>query len=503
MNFSKTALIIGAGPAGLSAAIDLIDKGIKPILIETENEIGGLSKTLIYNGNKVDIGPHRFFSKEQKILDLWENLIPTQGFPAIDDAILNRDNSFFNGNSNPEKEEKSMLKRRRISRILYNKRFFDYPIKLNINTLKNLGLKDSLMAISSYFKSCIIKNPEVSLENFIINRYGKFLYKMFFENHTQKVWGQHPNKIPQEWGVQRIKGISIFKDLFKNPLSLIDEYFYPKNGCSQLWEEMAERIIAKGGEIHTNATVESLKIENKKIVSIKVNKDGQINDWYGDYIISSMPIQELILGMDSVPNSIKNVAKSLSYRDYIMTTFVVKDFKLKNNTKFKTINNIPPDSWIYTQQRDVKVGRLYTPQTFSPYLGDMENTVVCLEYFCSENDELWLKSEKEFIDFSIEELKKIGIINDNSEVLESYQFKVKKAYPGHFGAYKDFGVIKDFINHIDNLYPIGRNGQHKYNNMDHSMLSGIIASEIIVNNLPKEYIWEVNTDKIYNEIKNK
>ena len=502
MSFQKVALILGAGPAGLSAACALIEQNIKPIIVETESVIGGLSRTLNYNGNIVDIGPHRFFTKEEKILNLWEKFLPKQGFPAKDDIQLKRDVSFFDGTSNPEIEDKSMLKRYKISRILYDKNFYDYPIKLNINTFKNLGLKDSLIAFSSYLKSCIFKSKEKSLQDFIINRYGKFLYKMFFENHTQKVWGHHPQNIPQEWGVQRIKGISFVKDFFKNPLSLTDEYLYPKNGSSQLWDEMAQHILNCGGEIHTNATVVGLKLENKKIVSVQVNKENQTHDWYADYIISSLPIKDLMEKMSSVPQSIKNVATNLAYRDYIMTTFLIKDFKIKNNTKYPTLNNIPPDSWIYTQQRDVKVGRLYTPQSFSPYICDTKNTVVCLEYFCNENDELWNKSQEDFIKFSGEELKKIGIIEDSSDILEAYQFKTKKAYPAHFGAYKDFDKIKDFINLIDNLYPIGRNGQHKYNNIDHSMLSGILASEIITKNLPKEYIWDVNTEKIYNEIKN-
>ena len=505
----KVVLIIGGGIAGLSAAYVLLTegKGFKPIVIEVDDVVGGLSKTLNYDGNLIDIGPHRFFSKDQRVMNFWKSFLPPQGFPAKDDLLLNRELA-FDGGIDPEIDDKCMLKRRRFSRIYYNKKFFDYPVKMNLKTVLNLGLFKTALCGFSYIKSCFCKQKEVTLEDFMINRFGKVLYRIFFEFYTQKVWGRHPKNISKDWGAQRIKGLSLLKALLnklslKKETSLIEEYIYPKYGATQLWEEMASEIVRLGGEIHTNSKVVGLDLdENQEIRTLKVKTNAGIYDYFGDYIISSMPIKDLISCISKVPSEVSCVAKSLPYRDYILVSHLLKDFNLKNNTSWPTLANICPDSWIYVQDREVTVGRLYIPKNFSPYIANNDSEVLLgMEYFATVGDKLWDKTDAELFEFSVDELVTLGAIKDKSDILKSYRLNVEKAYPAYFDSYKDFDVIKNFINAISNLYCIGRNGQHKYNNMDHSTLSGILAAESIINKTPKEFLWEINTEKDYQETK--
>ena len=383
----KIALIIGAGAAGITAGYKFVQDctNIKPIIIELNDTIGGLAKTVEYDSYKADIGPHRFFSKDTNVLSLWKEILPVQTCGAKDDIILKRYNESENKNVNPETNDKVFLKRRRFSRIYYLKKFFDYPVKMNLRTILNLGFFKTAICGFSYIKSCLFKRKENNLEDFMINRFGKELYNTFFEFYTEKVWGRKPKNISKEWGEQRIKGLSLLKTLinkfsFQKETSLIEEYYYPKLGAGQMWDEMAKTILKKGGEIHLNANVLGLEIKDNKIVSITVgNKDG-VNKWYGDYIISSMPIKDLINGIDFCPNNIKEIANGLPYRDYQLVTYVVNNFNLKNNTEHRTINNICPDSWIYIQDRDIKAGRIYIPKNFSPYLqDDLNTTLVCLQ----------------------------------------------------------------------------------------------------------------------------
>ena len=508
MEKQRVALIIGAGAAGMSAAYFLAEKSdIKPIVIEAESRIGGLAKTLDFEGIKSDIGPHRFFTKSESVMSLWSQVLSLQGENALDDNILNRSINFKNGTANPETRDKVFLRRRRFSRIYYMNKFFDYPVKMNLRTIFNMGLWRTAVAGLSYIKSCLIKRKEHNLEDFMINRFGRVLYEMFFEFYTKKVWGRHPQSISKEWGEQRIKGLSLLKTLInkisKNKeTSLIEEYFYPKYGAGQMWDEMASTVLEKGGEIHLGAKVIGINIENDRIVSIKVQNEKGVYDYFGDYIISSMPVKELICGMNNVPDNIKEIAEGLPYRDYQLISFKVKDFNLKNNTDWKTINNICPDSWIYVQDREVNVGRIYIPKNFSPYLSkNPEDIFICMEYFCDKGDNLWEMTDNEIFDFGIEELIKINALKSKEDVLKSYRYKVEKAYPAYFDTYADFGTVKNYVNSIQNLYLIGRNGQHKYNNMDHSTLSGMESAKIIIENGDKTKLWEVNAEQSYQETK--
>lgn len=511
---TKYAVIIGAGPAGLTAAYELLkNTDIKPIIIEELDSVGGIARTVFHNGNGIDLGGHRLFSKSQTILDLWEELLPLQGKPPIDDKILGRKITVSQNGPDPDETEIVMLKRRRLSRIYYLRKFFNYPISLSLKTILNMGIIRTAKSGFSYIKSCMVKRNENNLEDFMINRFGKVLYETFFEKYTQKVWGLHPKQISKEWGEQRIKGLSLSKAIINailSPLhlisnkqketSLIEEYFYPKYGCGQLWNIMADKITKLGGEIKFNCKVTGFKNTENYINSVIVQTPDGEERIDADYILSSMPIKDLICGLQNIPENIKEVASELPYRDYILAGFYLDKFNLKNNTKIKTVNNICPDSWIYLQDDDITAGRLQIMNNWSPYLvKDFQNKVfISLEYFATEGDELWSKTENEMFEIALKDIKSLNL-TEEEHILDKIVVKVKKAYPAYFGSYKDFDKIKNHLKEYKNLYCIGRNGQHKYNNMDHSMLSGIEAVKCIKNGTDKNIIWEVNSEKQYHE----
>lgn len=514
---NKVAIIIGAGPAGLTAAYCLLkfSDNILPVIIDENDEVGGLSRTISINGLNTDIGSHRFFTKNANVYGFWRQFLQEQGYPAADDIYLKRDFKINSNAGNPEKIDNVFLKRKRFSRIFFSRHFIDYPIKLNFNTFFSMGIKKTIMAAFSYIKSCVIKKREENLEDFMINRFGRVLYQSFFEGYTEKVWGKHPSEISKEWGIQRIKGVSLFKAVLdalfaslkishKKEISLIDEYFYPKLGSSQLWNTIASEIEKMGGNIILNSKVVSLYKQDNVIKSVKIvnknsNEEKSID---ASVFVSSMPIKDLFMNMNDVPESIRTISDNLQYRDFILVNFLCSEIKLKNNTNYPTIKNILPDSWIYLQDSDIKAGRLNVVNQFSPYIiRDYKNDfVINLEYFCSENDDFWNKSDIEIEQFAKNELKKLNIA-DEENIKNTKCFRFIKAYPCYFGSYENFDKIKDYVNSVENLYCIGRNGQHKYNNMDHSVLSGITLSEVIINNLNKNILWDINTEKNYQETK--
>lgn len=515
-NTPKTAVIIGAGPAGLTAAYELLrNTDILPIIFEESDFIGGISRTAQYKGNRMDIGGHRFFSKIDRVNELWQELMPVQGKPSFDDIKTGTEKELAENGPDPEKEDKVLLIRNRVSRIYYLRKFFDYPISLKPETFINMGFTRTLKAGFGYIHSCFFKKEEDSLENFYINRFGRPLYEMFFEDYTEKLWGINPSEISADWGAQRVKGLSLTKAVLnvitkpfrkdgKVETSLIEQFFYPKKGPGQLWETLAAEIEKKGGKILKNHRVVTLEKECGKISRIGVEHNGEIKRYKADYFISTMPVKDLVTGMgDSVPEDVRKIAEELPYRDFITVGLLVNRLKLENKTDRKTLGGIVPDCWIYIQERDVKIGRLQIFNNWSPYMAkDPENTVwVGLEYFCSEGDTLWNMSDGEFIDFACDELQKIGII-DKEDILDATRIKVKKAYPAYFGTYKDFGKVREYLDKIENLYCIGRNGMHRYNNMDHSMLTAMEAVDCIKNgNTDKSRIWNVNTEQEYHEEK--
>ncbi|MDR1180646.1 MAG: NAD(P)/FAD-dependent oxidoreductase [Bacteroidales bacterium] len=519
MKNKENIIIAGAGPAGLTAAYEIVNSNVDNAVtvFEATDAIGGISQTVNYKGNRMDIGGHRFFSKNDDVMAWWNNMMPLQGKPSIDDILLKREKQLPENDTDPEKIDRVMLLRRRVSRIFYLRNFFDYPISLRFETFANMGLWNTIKAGCGFIWASIFKRKENSLEDFYINRFGRPLYSMFFENYTEKVWGVHPSKLGADWGAQRVKGLSLLSlltNVFKKKssieqknteTSLIEQFIYPKYGPGQLWESVADDIRSKDGKVEKNTTVEKIEVKNNKIVSVTVSKNGEKTTIPCGYFFSSMPIKDLIQAIygEEPCEEIKRIAQNLPYRDFITVGLLVDKLQISNNTKIKTWNNIVPDTWIYIQEADVKLGRLQIFNNWSPYMvSDFKHKIwIGLEYFCTEGDEMWNMGDKDFIEMAINELDKIQVIR-KEDVQDAVRVKIKKAYPAYYGTYYELPKVVDYLNSIENLYCIGRNGQHRYNNQDHSMLTAMEAVKHLNGKLSdKKIIWNVNTEGEYHEKK--
>lgn len=520
----KTAVIIGAGPAGLTAAYELLNRtDIHPIIFETSNIAGGIACTHNHNGNRIDLGGHRFFSKSPRVIKWWVSGFPLQSMnPSTHDAIKALLSHALNGSDmidlnsalDPEIEDQVMLVRKRLSRIFFKNRFYDYPISLNLQTLKNLGFIKVMRIGFSYFNARFFhRKQENSLEDFFINRFGYELYNTFFKDYTEKVWGIECKHIKPEWGAQRIKGLSITKVIThaltnilfskigkkaKNTeTSLIDFFLYPKLGPGQLWESIANVVQKKGGEINYQHTVIALECNENNISSVKVknNITSEIYSLKTDFVFSTMPVRDLIAGMDNAtPEQVKYIAQNLQYRDFITVGLLYNNL----NTSSGTI----PDNWIYIQEPGIKVGRIQIFNNWSPYLvKDPKKIWLGLEYFCQEGDKLWNLSNEKLIELGKFELEKINFADAN-KCLDGVVIRMPKAYPAYFGSYESFHLIRSFVDKIENLFLIGRNGMHRYNNMDHSMLTSMTAVDNIISNIKsKDNLWSINTESNYHEEK--
>lgn len=521
----KTALIVGAGPAGLTAAFELLQKSqdYEIIILEATDRIGGISCTINHNGNRIDIGGHRFFSKNDQVMDWWAQRMSLQGAPSSDDILLKREKAWVPGGLDPEKEDRVMLIRQRISRIFYLRKFFDYPISLKLKTITNLGIFRTFYSGIGYVFSQIKKRPtEDSLEDFLVNRFGVPLYKMFFEDYTEKVWGEHPRKISAAWGAQRIKGLSLSKAVFsafkkifsfgnkQNDLrqkntetSLIEQFFYPKLGPGQLWEYVADDVQKQGAVIHMQHKVVKIHFDGKTITGVEAEFNGNRFEFKCDLLLSTMPVKDFVAALDAnVSSDVVRIACDLPYRDFMTVGVLAKKLKITNETDIPTVNNIVPDTWIYIQERDVKLCRLQIFNNWSPYMvQDANNIWVGLEYMCSDQDEMWKMSDEDFIRFAVDELVKIDIL-DPADIIDTCRIKIEKAYPAYFGSYDQFETVKTFLDSIDNAYFIGRNGQHRYNNQDHSMLTAMEAVNCILDpSRQKSVLWSINTEQEYHETK--
>jgi len=523
----KFAIIIGAGPAGLTAAIELLERSnIQPIIFEKTNTIGGISRTVNYKGNRMDIGGHRFFSKSDRVMEWWKKILPPQGFLSKDELSISENyhgvinNNLEPGGPDPERTNQVMLIRNRLSRIFFIRKFFDYPVSLNIATLHNLGMTRILKITFGYIKISLFPiKKEENLEDFFINRFGKELYFTFFRDYTEKVWGVPCRDINPEWGAQRVKGLSVFKTIVhalkkrskskedfvrkKIETSLIENFLYPKFGPGQLWEDVAQRVTLKGGVLLFEKEVLEINCLNKDLVKVLVRDTiSKVDSVYeGNYIFSTMPIKDLIKSiLNPVSEEVKRVAEGLLYRDFMTVGLLLKKLNINNKTTIPTLNNLIPDNWIYIQEKDVKLGRLQIFNNWSPYMvADSNNVWIGLEYFCNEGDELWSMGDNTFIDFAIAELQKIDLI-DKNDVLDSTLIRVPKAYPAYFGTYNELGTVIQYVNSFSNLFLIGRNGMHRYNNQDHSMLTAMVAVDgLIEGNIDKNLIWQVNTEEDYHE----
>lgn len=519
----KSIIIIGGGPAGLTAALELARKGYRNIIVcERESQLGGISRTLEYKGNHIDIGGHRFFSKSEKVMNWWAELLPLQGKPSWDDVALGREATVEEGGPDPEQEDRVMLIRSRLSRILFLRKFFKYPVTLSAQTLLSLGPVRVFKMGVSYIWSTVHKREEKSLEDFFINRFGTELYSTFFRDYTAKVWGVPCSKIGADWGAQRVKGLSVAKvlthalsklcfwkkrDKQGGETSLIEEFWYPKYGPGQLWELVGAEAQKLGVQILRRCTVSAVSVENGRVASVDITNlaTGAAHREAADYLISTTSVKELVKMMgDAAPQRVQDVANQLVYRDFMTVGLLLNKLKLTSPGMNTTVgeHGIVPDNWIYVQESDVKVGRLQLFNNWSPYLsGDRGKAWIGMEYFVNEGDELWCMEDESFCKFAEDELVKIGVI-DRADVVDHTVFRIQKAYPAYLGSYKEFHVIRAWTDSIPNLFLIGRNGMHRYNNMDHSMLSAMQAVENIASgNTEKDNIWEVNTEKEYHESK--
>ena len=537
-DFKKTAVIAGAGPAGLTAALELLrTTDVKPVIFEAENVIGGISRTARYNGNRMDIGGHRFFSKSDTVMDWWQGILPLQGAASKDDIAIGRTVPLTESGPDPEKTDYVMLCRSRLSRILFLRKLFNYPVSLDGDTIRNLGLWRMFKIGMSYLKVQLLPaRKEKSLEDFMINRFGVELYRTFFRDYTEKVWGVPCSKISPDWGGQRIKGLSItktvvhaLKQIFAGKkkesaangsdirqkdteTSLIGQFLYPKFGPGQLWETVAEKVQEMGGEIHMNAKVVGVNREGDRVVSVNVEScaaDGSVvkETVACDYFLSTMPVKELVAAMDNektpVPAEVRRVSDGLVYRDFITVGLLLDKLLIKNPAKPGTPESklkFVADNWIYVQESDVKLGRIQIFNNWSPYLvADPEKVWIGLEYFATEGDEMWSMPDADFIKFAIAELDKIDVARPEA-VRDSVVFHIKKAYPAYFGTYGEFGKVREYVDSIENLFLMGRNGMHKYNNMDHSMLAAMeVVKCIRENSMDKTALWNVNSEEDYHE----
>lgn len=470
-NKQKKVVIIGAGPAGLTAAYQLCKEGVPSVVLEKDDVVGGISRTVNYKGYLFDIGGHRFFTKVKAVDDMWREVLG----------------------------EKKFLRRSRLSRIYYNKKFFFYPLKAT-NALLGLGILNCFLMVGSYMKAQISPiKPERSFEDWISNRFGKRLYHTFFRTYTEKVWGIPCNKISADWAAQRIKGLSLIatirnalltaqtKDKGEIIKTLIDAFDYPEKGPGMMWEMVAEDIQTRGSDLKMKSGVEKIFWKNGKVTALEFDVDGKKEMVAGTDFISSMPIQELVRKMEPAPpREVREAADRLSYRDFLTVSLIVNKADLFQ------------DNWIYIHDSDVKVGRIQNFKNWSPSMvPDPSKTCLGLEYFCFEGDGLWTMEDKDLIELGAKELGILGLV-DLKDVEDGAVVRMPKAYPVYDGAYEGaVTTIREFLASLPNLYLVGRNGMHKYNNQDHSMLTAMLS---VKNILGANYdVWGVNVDNEYHE----
>jgi protoporphyrinogen oxidase len=571
----QRSVIIGAGPAGLTTALELLRRSsIHPVVLEASTDIGGISRTVKYKGYRMDIGGHRFFSKSDRVMQWWIDLMPpteaeegagptgvnisyqgktravavpaakgqrassSGGVATLETIETDTDETDPDGaphpaehghtktviTHGPENPDLVMLIRPRKSRIYFLRRFFDYPIALNGATLANLGPVRAVKIGASYLTSRVSQiKPERSLQDFLINRFGRQLYLTFFKSYTEKVWGTPCETISAEWGAQRIKGLSLttavkhfVKKTFRGSsnkgdlaqkgtdTSLIERFLYPKLGPGQLWEHAADLIVAKGGEINMQWKVDRIHCAGNRVLwTESVNPLGERRRDEGDFFFSTMPMRELVQCLTfeepgrTVPANVREVAAGLQYRDFITVGLLADRLKVHEKD-----GSLLRDTWIYIQEPDVLLGRLQIFNNWSPHLlVDPSKVWIGLEYFCYDTDPLWSMRDEDLKKFAIGEVEKIGILEPGA-VSDSHVERVPKTYPAYFGTYERFDELRDYIDSLENL--IGRNGMHKYNNQDHSMLTAMTAVDnIIAGKLDKKSLWEINTEQEYHETKDK
>jgi len=468
----QKVVIIGAGPAGLTAAYELCKAGVESVVLEKDNIVGGISRTVKYKGYHFDIGGHRFFTKVKAVDKMWHEVLA----------------------------EGKFLRRNRISRIYYNKKFFHYPLRAT-NALFGLGIWNSFLILISYTRAQIFpQKPEETFEQWVSNRFGKRLYNIFFKTYTEKVWGIPCNEITAEWAAQRIKGLSLLTAV-KSALiagqaknkdgvikTLIDAFDYPERGPGMMWETVAEIIQRQKSRIHFETNVEKIHWTKNHITALDTITSGRHSETIrGTHFVSSMPMRELIKKFEpAVPDEVLRAAEKLNYRDFLTVALIINKPDLFQ------------DNWIYIHDSEAKVGRIQNFKNWSPHMvPDPNKTCLGLEYFCFEGDGLWTMSDAELIELATKEIDALGLAHA-SDVEDGAVVRMPKAYPVYDSVYADaLEIVRGFLNQFSNLHLVGRNGMHKYNNQDHSMLTAMLA---VKNILGANYdIWGVNADQEYHE----
>lgn len=507
---TQSIVVIGAGPAGLTAALELQAAGMTNVtVIEAGGQVGGISKTVSYQGNRIDIGGHRFFSKSDWVMDWWRDLMPVAR--PLDAGVARE--LRYQGRSGiapestaDEQDENVMLVRGRLSRIYFNKQFFDYPLKLNFEAVRKLGFSKTILFGFSYVLAKVSPvRPEASLEDFFINRFGRRLYRQFFKEYTEKVWGVPCREISASWGAQRIKSLSILKAVAHSirqvfgikqvaQTSLIESFLYPKYGPGQMWELAARKFEAQGGRILMERRVDRVEIQNGTVKAVSfLDLQGNVDRMPCDHLLSTMPIKDLIAASaDAWSADLREIAAGLSYRDFITVGLLYPREAIARDLK---------DNWIYIQEPGVNVGRVQVFNNWSPYLVADDSTLwLGLEFFCRDDDGLWSMDDESIKCMAHEEMVRIGLVEADG-VKDAMVLRVPKAYPGYFGAaFERFDELRAAIDAVPNLFLIGRNGMHRYNNQDHSMLTAREAArQIAEGRVDKAAIWNINIDDEYHE----
>jgi protoporphyrinogen oxidase len=467
----KNVVIIGAGPAGLTAAYELCKAGMRSVVLEKDSVVGGLSRTVNYKGYNFDIGGHRFFTKVKAIDDMWREVL----------------------------KEGQFLRRRRLSRIYYNGRFFNYPLR-TANVVFGLGVVNSILVLFSYISARMFpQKPEETFEQWVSNRFGKRLYRIFFKTYTEKVWGIPCNEIAADWAAQRIRGLSLFtavKDaLIGNRVNgkaeiiktLIDAFDYPEKGPGMMWNTVLELVQSRGARVLLKTSVARIFWSPGAVTGLEVETGKEVQLIAGTHFISSMPMRELIQKLEpEAPSEVLKAAERLNYRDFVTVALILDKAELF------------PDNWIYVHDPRVRVGRIQNFKNWSPHMvPDQSKTCLGLEYFCFEDDDFWTTSDAELVRLATKELSQLGLANE-TDVLDATVVRMPKAYPVYDSTYMEaLRTVRRFLDEIGNLYLIGRNGMHKYNNQDHSMLTAMLA---VKNIQGANYdIWEVNVEQEFHE----
>lgn len=502
---SQKAIIAGAGPAGLTAAYELLERtNVTPIIYESTDAIGGIAQTFNYKGNRIDIGGHRFFSKSARVMEWWLRILPLEGTPPAQE----------------KDRETIMLRRNRLSRIFYRRSFFPYPLGINFDNAKKLGLWNTFLIALSLLRAKCWPRDEKFLDGFFINRFGYRLYSTFFRDYTEKVWGVSCTQIPSDWGAQRIKGLSLLRALkhalrdLVNPTfkqeqqaretSLITQFYYPKYGPGQLWEEVAKQVKERGATLESHTRVSGVHLESGRVAAVtrEHTVSGEKQRVPCEWFFSSMPLKELIpMISPPAPQAVQEVAAGLQYRDFLTVGLLLRSLHVQE--KGLPPQKLVPDNWIYIQEGDVQVGRVQIFNNWSPFMVASPDTVwIGLEYFVNEGDALWSMKDEDLVKLGIAEMEKIAFIQ-GKDVLDSCVLRMPKAYPAYFGTYKQLSVLQEYIDAIPNLFAIGRNGMHRYNNQDHSMLTAMLAVDAIADgSVQKASLWKVNAEEEYHESAN-